>query len=51
MDALTTPLPKDWEAVKVEDIFEIITDFQLLDPLHNKVKWFNIQTIEQIMHN
>ncbi|WRE96383.1 restriction endonuclease subunit S [Helicobacter pylori] len=27
MDALTTPLPKDWEAVKVEDIFEIITDF------------------------
>ncbi|GAA7636011.1 restriction endonuclease subunit S [Helicobacter pylori] len=27
MDALTTPLPKDWEAVKVEYIFEIITDF------------------------
>ncbi|WRG16857.1 restriction endonuclease subunit S [Helicobacter pylori] len=27
MDALTTPLPKNWEAVKVEDIFEIITDF------------------------
>ncbi len=27
MDALTTPLPKDWEAVKIEDIFEIITDF------------------------
>ncbi|GAA7506220.1 restriction endonuclease subunit S [Helicobacter pylori] len=27
MDAFTTPLPKDWEAVKVEYIFEIITDF------------------------
>ncbi|OLQ58481.1 restriction endonuclease subunit S [Helicobacter pylori] len=27
MDALMLPLPKDWEAVKVEDIFEIITDF------------------------
>ncbi|GAA7499686.1 restriction endonuclease subunit S [Helicobacter pylori] len=27
MDTFTTPLPKDWEAVKVEYIFEIITDF------------------------
>ncbi|GAA7518595.1 restriction endonuclease subunit S [Helicobacter pylori] len=27
MDALMLSLPKDWEAVKVEDIFEIITDF------------------------
>ncbi len=27
MNALMLPLPKDWEAVKVEDIFEIVTDF------------------------